>query len=149
MDAKSSNQLTEFPQPPAIFDATEEALLQDTHKLIDEARSVHDSIASQVTPKTATFTNTLLPIAQEESRRLYWGQKSELYQHVSTDDKVRDASRKAQQLFADLAQHETEPERGGEVERGECHAEHLQRLDGLEDVPVELDDGREDERHGG
>lgn len=90
------------PPPSPVFDATADSILRDARKLIDEARSVQDSICAQITAETATLANAVLPIAQEQNLRLYGKQLLEFYQFVSTDEAVRDASRHAERLFAGL-----------------------------------------------
>ncbi|KAF2167404.1 hypothetical protein M409DRAFT_36542 [Zasmidium cellare ATCC 36951] len=92
----------QFPLPPPVFTGTPESILQESQHLIDQARSVQDSIATTITPDTAAFANTLLPIAHEQNERLYGRHMLEFYQNVSTDDKVREASRKAEKQFSEL-----------------------------------------------
>lgn len=98
----SSAHHIQLPLPPPLFNASERSILQDARELIGNAILVQNSIGSKITCQTATFVNTLLPIAHEESHRLYQRHKLEFYQHVSTNEKVRDASREAQKMFSNL-----------------------------------------------
>lgn len=91
-----------LPSPPPIFNGTADSILREAQQLIEQARSVQDSIASNVTPEAATFDNTLLPIAEEQNIRIYGQHMLEFYQNVSPDEAVRQASRDAEKLFSDL-----------------------------------------------
>ena len=58
---------TKWPrQLPSFFNATASSLIQDAHNLVDQTKSAWDSIATKVQhPSNATFTNTIVPIAQD------------------------------------------------------------------------------------
>lgn len=90
------------PALPTLFNATAESLLSDTRRHLAAAKAVQDAIVSSVTAETAIFANTLLPLVKEENQRLYDRQLIEFYAFVSIDEKVREASLKAAQLFSEF-----------------------------------------------
>ncbi|KAL1953431.1 hypothetical protein VTO42DRAFT_2838 [Malbranchea cinnamomea] len=91
------------PQPPPAFTGTPSSVLADTKRLIERSRSVQDSIASSVTPETASFANVLLPLAHDENALALETHILGFYQAVSTDAKLRDASTEAEKLLDDFA----------------------------------------------
>ncbi|KXS96036.1 hypothetical protein AC578_2277 [Pseudocercospora eumusae] len=99
--------LSQLPQLPPTFKDTRDSILEDAQRLLQRARATRDIVTTSVTPGTATFCNTLLPLLQEENLRLAEQQKLEFLQHVSTDDSVRQASRDAQSLFAEFKAEST------------------------------------------
>lgn len=90
------------PQPPPLFTATPESLIQDTKRLIEQSRELQNKVAQTVQPETATFANTLLPLAQNEGRVALESHVIKFYQNVSPDPALRDASNEAKKLFGDF-----------------------------------------------
>ena len=88
------------PSHPPVFNATAESILADTYRLIARAKAVQHSVAAAVKPETATFENVFLPLMQEENQRLYEQQLIEFYASVSTEERIREASRHAEGLFS-------------------------------------------------
>jgi hypothetical protein len=55
------------PQAPPRFNATPESLIADARKLNDICQNMMDHVVETVKPETATFENTILPIALDEN----------------------------------------------------------------------------------
>jgi metallopeptidase MepB len=85
---------------PTVFDATASSLIQDAQNLVDQTKSVWDGVVSNVQhPNNATFTNTILPIAQDEN-----ASKSRIlrfYASTSPSKELRDASNAATKILSD------------------------------------------------
>ena len=90
------------PQRPPLFTASPRSLIQDTKRLIEQSRKVQDEVVRIVQLKTATFANTLLPLAQNENRVALESHTITFYQAVSPDPALRDASREATKLFSEF-----------------------------------------------
>ena len=91
------------PREPPIFTATGESLLNDTERLIEQSRRVQNEVIQTVQPKTATFTNVLLPLAQNENRVAQEWHVIRSYESLSPDPILRDASTEAKRLFDEFA----------------------------------------------
>ncbi|RDW58165.1 putative saccharolysin [Coleophoma cylindrospora] len=91
------------PQAPPAFVATPESLVEDAKKICDSTRQLLDKIAAEVTPETATFENVVLPMAYEENMAGLKNRIIGFYQAVSTDQKLRDASSKAEELMDEFS----------------------------------------------
>lgn len=87
------------PQAPPIFTGTPQSVVADAERLIRASRAVQDKIVAEVKPDTATFANALLPLAQHESVLALEAHIIGFYQAISTDQKLRDASSKAEELM--------------------------------------------------
>jgi metallopeptidase MepB len=94
------------PQAPATFTATSKSIIADAKKLVERWCHAEDDIVQTVLPDTATFANVLLPLVQLENATALQVNILELYQDVSTDAEMRDASREAQELI-DTAKNRT------------------------------------------
>jgi len=93
------SQYQKPPQAPPSFTATPTSLIDDAKSICDTTRSLLDKIAAEVTPETATFTNVVLPIAQDENAAGLQNRIIGFYQAVSGDPKLRDASSKAEEMM--------------------------------------------------
>ncbi|KAI9654186.1 MAG: hypothetical protein M1829_000968 [Trizodia sp. TS-e1964] len=90
------------PQTPPTFTATPASLIEDIKKLIENSRTVQDKIVAEVTPETATFMNTIEPMARDENAMALEAHIIGFYQSVSTDQALRDASTEAEKLLDDF-----------------------------------------------
>lgn len=90
------------PQRPPVFTATAESILADAKKSADQSKSVLDQIVASVTPETATFDNTLKPILIDGNDSSGPQNILTFYQHVSTNESLREASTKAEELLNDF-----------------------------------------------
>ncbi|RFU26363.1 hypothetical protein B7463_g9969, partial [Scytalidium lignicola] len=95
----AAKQFQKPPQAPPSFTATPSSLIDDAKAICDQTRTLLDKIAAEVTPETATFENVLLPIAEDEDRSCLQTRIIGFYQAVSTDQKLRDASSKAEEIM--------------------------------------------------
>jgi metallopeptidase MepB len=87
-------------QMPISFDATASSLVQDAQNLVDRTKSVWDGIVSDVQhPSNATFTNTILPIAQDENAST--ARLLRFYASTSPSKELRDASNAATKALND------------------------------------------------
>ncbi|KAL5313616.1 hypothetical protein ACEPPN_018037 [Leptodophora sp. 'Broadleaf-Isolate-01'] len=91
------------PQAPPVFTTDPRSILDDAKRLIEQSRKVQASVVGEVHPSTATFANTLLPLAQDENNRQKEAHVLEFYQHVSADGELRAASRRAEGLVKDFS----------------------------------------------
>lgn len=89
------------PKPP-IFGASPQEIIHETHTLIARAEALRDKLTSENDTNDATAATVLLPLAHEENRRLHRRALIEFHADVSPDEEMRNASREAKRLFADL-----------------------------------------------
>ncbi|KAK8176115.1 thimet oligopeptidase [Phyllosticta citrichinensis] len=87
------------PQAPPKFTATPQSLLDDTKRLLDQSRKIQDDIVAQVPPEKATFSNVLLPVAQDDDQMSLESHILGFYSAVSTEKALRDASNEAESLM--------------------------------------------------
>lgn len=87
------------PQAPPLFTATALSLVEDAKRICTTTRTLLDRIAADVTPETATFENTVLPLALDENTSGLESRIIGFYQAVSTDPALRDASSKAEEIM--------------------------------------------------
>lgn len=87
---------------PPRFTATKESLVEETKKLIERSRSIQDGIVKELTRESATFKNTLLPVALDDNKMAIESHIIGFYQAVSTDRELRDASTEAEKLLDDF-----------------------------------------------
>ncbi|KYK59242.1 metallopeptidase MepB [Drechmeria coniospora] len=88
------------PQRPPVFNATAESILADVEKLKSLVRGVYDKIVAEVHPDHANFGNVMEPMLQSQN---LWREGTIplcLYQHISTNASLREASSKAEKLVA-------------------------------------------------
>lgn len=91
------------PQAPPSFVATPDSLVEDAKKMCDSTRQLLDKIVAEITPEMATFENVVLPMAQEENTAGLQNRIIGFYQAVSTDQKLRDASSKAEEMMDEFS----------------------------------------------
>ncbi|KAJ5641773.1 hypothetical protein N7490_005773 [Penicillium lividum] len=91
------------PQAPPTFTATPQSIVADAERLINTSRSVQDKIVAEINPDAATFANVLRPLAQDSNAMMLEAHILGFYQAVSTDQKLRDASSKAEELMDDFS----------------------------------------------
>jgi metallopeptidase MepB len=90
------------PQSPPVFTATAESILADAKKSAEQSKNILDQIVAKVTPETATFDNTLKPILLDGNDSAGPQNILTFYQHVSTNESLREASTKAEELLSDF-----------------------------------------------
>ena len=91
------------PQPPPVFTATPSSIVKDTENLISRSRKLQDDLVKTVPPSSAKFSNSLLPMAQDENWLSTEINILSFYQSVSTDKELRDASTEADKLIEDFS----------------------------------------------
>ncbi|KAJ5736495.1 uncharacterized protein N7483_001620 [Penicillium malachiteum] len=87
------------PQAPPTFTATPQSVVIDAERLIKTSRDVQDKVVARIKPDTAAFANVLRPLVQDENVMALEAHILGFYQAVSTDQKLRDASSKAEELM--------------------------------------------------
>jgi metallopeptidase MepB len=87
------------PQAPPLFTATAESIVDDAKRLIETSRKVQDNVVANVKPESATFDSVLKPLAQDENTMALESHILSFYQAVSTEQQLRDASSKAEELM--------------------------------------------------
>lgn len=87
------------PQAPPLFTATPASVVEDTKKMLDEAKKVTDEIVAKIKPEDASFKNVILPMAQDDNKQTLSAHILGFYQSVSTDQKLRDSSTEAEKLM--------------------------------------------------
>ncbi|OJJ58365.1 hypothetical protein ASPSYDRAFT_46385 [Aspergillus sydowii CBS 593.65] len=90
------------PQAPPLFTATTESILSDAKRLIETSRKVQDGIVANTSPDTASFASVLKPLAHDENVMALESSILGFYQAVSTEQKLRDTSSKAEELMDDF-----------------------------------------------
>jgi metallopeptidase MepB len=91
------------PQAPPSFTATPESLVADAKKLNDICRNMMDEVVQGVKPESATFENTVLPMALDDNESGLSSKVIGFYQAVSTDKSLRDASTEAEKLMDEFS----------------------------------------------
>lgn len=87
------------PQAPPIFTATAQSIVDDAKRLIATSRKAQDDVVAKVTADTATFDSVMRPLAQDENVMALESHIISFYQAVSTEQQLRDASCKAEELM--------------------------------------------------
>ncbi|KAJ6096903.1 hypothetical protein N7486_007649 [Penicillium sp. IBT 16267x] len=87
------------PQAPPTFTATPQSVVADAERLLNTSRTIQDKLVADIKPDDATFANVLRPLAQDENVMALESHILGFYQAVSTDQKLRDASSKAEELM--------------------------------------------------
>lgn len=88
-------------QPPIGFDHTAESLLDSAQAQIQTTKYVWDHLVATVDLKTAKWDNTILPIIQDENRKLSASRYLCFYKSTSPDENLRNASNAVSGLFDD------------------------------------------------
>lgn len=91
------------PQAPPLFTGTPTSVIEDTKRIIDKARGVEDKIVAEVKPEEASFENVMLPMASDENEGALENHIIGFYQSVSTNQELRDASTKAEEMMDDFS----------------------------------------------
>ncbi|CAI7599433.1 unnamed protein product [Penicillium pancosmium] len=87
------------PQAPPTFTATPQSVVADAERIIKTSRGVQDQVVGSVQATNATFANVLGPLSQDENVMALEAHILGFYQAVSVDQKLRDASSKAEELM--------------------------------------------------
>ncbi|KAL4968646.1 M3 family metallopeptidase [Aspergillus stella-maris] len=90
------------PQAPPLFTATAESILSDAKRLIESSRKVQDDVVAKVSPESANFASVLKPLAHNDNVMALESNIIGFYQAVSTQQELRDASSKAEELMDDF-----------------------------------------------
>ncbi|KAL4879205.1 peptidase family M3-domain-containing protein [Aspergillus karnatakaensis] len=96
------DHLRQPPQAPPLFTATAESILNDAKRLIESSRKVQDGVVADVAPESATFASVLKPLAHNDNVMALESNILGFYQAVSTQQELRDASSKAEELMDDF-----------------------------------------------
>ena len=91
------------PQAPPLFTGTPTSVIEDTKRIIEKARGVEDKIVAEVKPEDANFENAMLPMASDENQGALENHIIGFYQSVSTNQELRDASTKAEEMMDDFS----------------------------------------------
>ncbi|KAJ5743604.1 hypothetical protein N7533_008474 [Penicillium manginii] len=87
------------PQAPPTFTATPQSVVADAERIIKTSRGVQDQVVGSVQASNATFASVLGPLSQDENVMALEAHILGFYQAVSVDQKLRDASSKAEELM--------------------------------------------------
>ena len=87
------------PQAPPLFTGTPASVIDDTKRIVENSRSIEDKIVETVKEEDASFENVLLPMAYDENDGGLETHIIGFYQSVSTNQKLRDASTKAEEMM--------------------------------------------------
>ena len=91
------------PQAPPLFTGTPTSVIEDTKRIIEKARGVEDKVVAEVKPEEASFENVMLPMASDENEGALENHIIGFYQSVSTNQELRDASTKAEEMMDDFS----------------------------------------------
>ncbi|POS82793.1 putative Saccharolysin [Erysiphe pulchra] len=91
------------PQPPPLFDATEESIIEDAKGICDKLKATLDKIAENVSEDTANFTNTVKLMAEAGDLAALKTRITGFYQAVSTNAKLREASSTAEEIMSEFS----------------------------------------------
>lgn len=87
------------PQAPPLFTATSQSVVDDAKRLVAGSRKVQDDVVAGVKAESATFGSVVKPLAQDENVMALESHILCFYQAVSTDQELRNASCKAEELM--------------------------------------------------
>lgn len=96
----------DFKNPPRklpIYVDTPETIASKTENFISEHKALLDKIAAEVTEETATYDNVMTPILAFENKAAEYKSALDLYQYVSSDAALREASTKSTSAVGDYA----------------------------------------------
>jgi len=91
------------PQAPPLFTGTSQSVIDDTKRIVEKSRSTEDKIVAAVKAQDATFENVMLPMAYDENDGGLETHIIGFYQSVSTNQELRDASTKAEEMMDDFS----------------------------------------------
>ncbi|KAK2616083.1 hypothetical protein N8I77_002792 [Diaporthe amygdali] len=89
-------------QPPPAFSKSPRSILNSAQRLVENVRRLQDELVRTITPSAATFSNVMLPLVHMENEFRSQANLLGFYSQVSEDEELREASTKAQMLFADF-----------------------------------------------
>jgi metallopeptidase MepB len=87
------------PQPAPVFAASPNSIIEETRRLIEQSRDVQRQVLKDVKPGSATFADVILPLAHSENAAAVVSHVLLFYRFVSAESELREASRKAQNLW--------------------------------------------------
>ena len=88
------------PQEPLSFNDTSETLVHKAKEFCAQHNQTITDLMAQIDPETAEFDNFLLPVAHLNNDWICYRDFIEFYAEVSPNEKIRDASREAAQIFS-------------------------------------------------
>ncbi|KAF5522204.1 Saccharolysin [Colletotrichum aenigma] len=89
------------PQLPPLFTATPISILESINGLIEASKQSHKHLVNTTSPSSATFANTLLPLAHAENALSSEANLLIFLRDVSPDKEVRDAAAQARTILRD------------------------------------------------
>ena len=99
--ATDNRPLSEPPQAPILFNSDPDLLLQEVETAITKHREAQDKLVIDVQPNDACFENTIVPLLHQENVLLNVAMPAKFLKDVSTNQDLRDASRKAERILND------------------------------------------------
>lgn len=91
-----------FPsQPPITFDASKDSLFKAAKCQLAATKAVWDQIVATVEPRVANWDNTIVPIIQDENKKLAASRYLCFYKSTSPNPDLRNASNTVAGLFDD------------------------------------------------
>ncbi|KAI8192200.1 peptidase family M3 [Colletotrichum sp. SAR 10_77] len=89
------------PQLPPLFTATPISILESINELIEASKQAHKDLVNTISPSSATFANTLLPLAHAENALSSEATLLIFLRDVSPDKEVRDTAAQARTILRD------------------------------------------------
>ncbi|KAI8293727.1 peptidase family M3 [Colletotrichum sp. SAR 10_98] len=89
------------PQLPPLFTATPISILESINELIEASKQAHKDLVNTISPSSATFANTLLPLAHAENTLSSEATLLIFLRDVSPDKEVRDTAAQARTILRD------------------------------------------------
>lgn len=93
-----SGKYAKPPQAPPTFTATPSSLIEDTKRILAVSKEVQDGIV-RTALSDVKFANAVLPMARDEDAMGLEAHILGFYQSVSTDEELRQASSKAEEMM--------------------------------------------------
>jgi len=88
------------PQAPPNFNHNPTSVLSGIRAILDNTRKFQDEIVATVLPEDATFTNVLLPLAEDENNNIALKKLFKFFSSTSTSKELRDASNSSEALIS-------------------------------------------------
>jgi metallopeptidase MepB len=76
------------PQAPPNFNHNPTSVLNGIRAILDNTRKVQDEIVATVLPEDATFTNVLLPLAEDENNNIALRKLFKFFSSTSTSEEL-------------------------------------------------------------
>ncbi|KAA8646894.1 M3 family metallopeptidase [Aspergillus tanneri] len=99
MDCVDNEDLRIILKAPPVFTATAQSIVDDAKRLIETSRKAQDAVVSNVKSDSATFDSVLKTLAHDENLMALESHILSFYQAVSTEQALRDASSKAEEMM--------------------------------------------------